>query len=148
MRNNLHLIVLLSIIAIPKAIAITDGYLDNNNHPYVGLMVAQDKPGTPLWRCSGTLISPKIFVTAGTAPNLLLLILRYGSIPIFNQVFQRMVTPVLSANSTSRCKYWVRRPLHSGPLSELITNVRMFDKAPFRCSHQASRPSIMKSLVL
>jgi V8-like Glu-specific endopeptidase len=45
--------------------AITDGDLDGNTHPYVGLMVAQDASGRPLWRCSGTLLSPTIFLTAG-----------------------------------------------------------------------------------
>lgn len=45
--------------------AITDGELDGTGHPYVGLMVAQDSTGRPLWRCSGTLISATIFLTAG-----------------------------------------------------------------------------------
>ena len=45
--------------------AITDGAPDGNGHPYVGLMVAQDASGTPLWRCSGTLMSSTIFMTAG-----------------------------------------------------------------------------------
>jgi len=44
---------------------ITYGELDGNRHPYVGLMVAQDADGNPLWRCSGTLMSPTIFLTAG-----------------------------------------------------------------------------------
>jgi V8-like Glu-specific endopeptidase len=44
--------------------AISDGQLDGNDHPYVGLMVAQDGT-TPLWRCSGTLLSPTLFLTAG-----------------------------------------------------------------------------------
>lgn len=44
---------------------ITNGELDGNGHPYVGLMVAQDAKGKPLWRCSGTLLSPTIFLTAG-----------------------------------------------------------------------------------
>lgn len=44
---------------------ITDGELDGDGHPYVGLMVAQTADGTPLWRCSGTLISPTLFLTAG-----------------------------------------------------------------------------------
>jgi len=47
------------------ALAVTDGALDGNAHPYVGLMVAQDARGQPLWRCSGTLLSPTIFLTAG-----------------------------------------------------------------------------------
>jgi V8-like Glu-specific endopeptidase len=52
-------------IGIVPAGAVTDGELDGNGHPYVGLMVAQDKKGNPLWRCSGTLLSPTLFLTAG-----------------------------------------------------------------------------------
>lgn len=47
------------------ASAITKGgTLDGEDHPYVGLMVATID-GTPVWRCSGTLISPTVYVTAG-----------------------------------------------------------------------------------
>ena len=53
-----------AVIALPAS-AITDGSLDGDAHPYVGLMVAQDIDGNPLWRCSGTLISPTLFLTAG-----------------------------------------------------------------------------------
>jgi hypothetical protein len=56
--------VLLTVSAAPAA-AVTDGELDGNRHPYVGLMVAQDEEGNPLWRCSGTLLSPTLFLTAG-----------------------------------------------------------------------------------
>jgi len=45
--------------------AVTDGEPDGDGHPFVGLMVAQDADGNPLWRCSGTLISPTLFLTAG-----------------------------------------------------------------------------------
>ena len=45
--------------------AIRYGSLDNSGHPFVGLMIAQDASGSPLWRCSGTLMSPTIFLTAG-----------------------------------------------------------------------------------
>ncbi len=45
--------------------AITNGQPDDGAHPQVGLMVAQDEDGTPLWRCSGTLISPTSYITAG-----------------------------------------------------------------------------------
>lgn len=45
--------------------AITDGQPDGDDHPYVGLMVAQTADGDPLWRCSGTLISPTVYLTAG-----------------------------------------------------------------------------------
>lgn len=47
------------------ATAVTYGELDGNGHPYVGLMVAQDADGNPMWRCSGTLISATVFLTAG-----------------------------------------------------------------------------------
>jgi secreted trypsin-like serine protease len=52
-------------IGVVPAGAITDGELDGNGHPYVGLMVAQTAAGAPLWRCSGTLLSPTLFLTAG-----------------------------------------------------------------------------------
>ena len=52
-------------LAAVRMKAITDGELDGNRHPYVGLMVAQAADGTPLWRCSGTLLSPTLFLTAG-----------------------------------------------------------------------------------
>ena len=45
--------------------AITHGQPDGSAHPYVGLMVAIDKDGVPQWRCSGSLLSPTVFLTAG-----------------------------------------------------------------------------------
>ena len=51
-------------LAVP-AVAITDGTPDGNGHPYVGIMVAQNAAGAPMWRCTGTLLSPTIFLTAG-----------------------------------------------------------------------------------
>lgn len=53
------------VIAISPVGAISDGELDGDGHPFVGLMVAQDAAGNPLWRCSGTLLSPTLFLTAG-----------------------------------------------------------------------------------
>ena len=58
-------VVAILMLAIVPVGAVTDGELDGNGHPYVGLMVAQDVDGNPLWRCSGTLISPTVFLTAG-----------------------------------------------------------------------------------
>jgi len=60
----LTVVALLAVTVVP-ALAITDGELDGDGHPYVGLMVAQDGSGNPLWRCSGTLLSPTLFLTAG-----------------------------------------------------------------------------------
>jgi hypothetical protein len=68
MRKTLALFAVLvaaiSLGAVPVG-AVTDGELDGERHPYVGLMVAQDAKGNPLWRCSGTLLSAKLFLTAG-----------------------------------------------------------------------------------
>lgn len=49
--------------ATPAA-AIRYGEPDNGEHPYVGIMVAfvDDQPA---WRCSGTLVSPTVYLTAG-----------------------------------------------------------------------------------
>ena len=57
-------VVILAIAIFPVG-AITDGELDGEGHPFVGLMVAQDEDGNPLWRCSGTLLSDTVFLTAG-----------------------------------------------------------------------------------
>lgn len=47
------------------ASAIRWGQPDNGEHPMVGLMVAYDASGAPLWRCSGTMIAPDRYLTAG-----------------------------------------------------------------------------------
>ena len=67
-RKLLIVVALVMIVALALAIpaaAINDGEFDGEGHPYVGLMVAQDAAGNPLWRCSGTLLSDTVFLTAG-----------------------------------------------------------------------------------
>ena len=67
MKRTLTLVgvlALLMALALPAS-AITNGGPDGDDHPYVGLMVADDVDGNPLWRCSGTLISPTLYLTAG-----------------------------------------------------------------------------------
>jgi hypothetical protein len=59
------LVLVLALSTVGIVGAITDGELDGDGHPYVGLMVAQDAAGNPLWRCSGTLLSSTVFLTAG-----------------------------------------------------------------------------------
>jgi secreted trypsin-like serine protease len=44
--------------------SITDGALDGNGHPAVVLII-MDVAGSPAYRCSGTLIAPKLVLTAG-----------------------------------------------------------------------------------
>lgn len=46
------------------ASAVQFGELDGNDHPYVGLLVF-DVDGSPSHRCSGTLLSPTVMLTAG-----------------------------------------------------------------------------------
>ena len=65
MRNSTLAMVTLGLLAGPMAAhAIKNGDMDGDGHPYVGLMIAK-VDGVPLWRCSGTLISPTLFLTAG-----------------------------------------------------------------------------------
>jgi hypothetical protein len=58
-------IALLTVMVMPASAITRGGALDGDGHPYVGLMVAQDAAGNPLWRCSGTLLSPTLYLTAG-----------------------------------------------------------------------------------
>lgn len=63
----------LAVASVGIAYAITNGRPDGNAHPYVGLAVFDawvlDEEGNPViapaWRCSGTLLSPTVFLTAG-----------------------------------------------------------------------------------
>jgi secreted trypsin-like serine protease len=65
MRNRTLALVTLGMLAGPMAAhAITNGEMDGEGHPYVGIMVGKID-GIPYWRCSGTLISPTLFLTAG-----------------------------------------------------------------------------------
>lgn len=50
-------------VATPADAITRGGTLDDDEHPHVMLMVATD--GVDGWRCSGTLISPTVYVTAG-----------------------------------------------------------------------------------
>jgi len=44
---------------------ITNNWVEDNEHPFVGLAVFYDAAGDFIWRCSGSLISPTKFLTAG-----------------------------------------------------------------------------------
>ena len=48
--------------------AITDGELDGNGHPYVVLLL-MEVGGAPAFRCSGTLLSATVLLTAGHCTN-------------------------------------------------------------------------------
>jgi trypsin len=55
----------LATAAVAPASAVTHGSLDGNAHPMVGIMAAHDASGEYQWRCSGTLIAARLFLTAG-----------------------------------------------------------------------------------
>ncbi len=56
-------IVILTFAVFPVA-AVTDGELDGNAHPYVVLLLMEVN-GAPAFRCSGTLLSATVLLTAG-----------------------------------------------------------------------------------
>lgn len=56
-------IILILAVVIPVA-AITDGELDNDRHPQV-VLILMEVGGEPMYRCSGTMLSPKVVLTAG-----------------------------------------------------------------------------------
>ena len=58
----LTLVFLFSIVF--AASAITDGELDGEDHPHVVLLL-MEVGGEPMYRCSGTLLSPTVLLTAG-----------------------------------------------------------------------------------
>lgn len=68
MRKNilavLVLVLLLLLVFVLPASAVTDGDLDGDDHPYVVLLL-MDVGGAPAYRCSGTLISATVLLTAG-----------------------------------------------------------------------------------
>ncbi len=61
---SLCLVMVMVLATIAPARAITDGDLDGENHPNVVLII-MDVGGSPAYRCSGTLISPTVVLTAG-----------------------------------------------------------------------------------
>ena len=65
MKNLLSIAAALAMFVSTQAFAVTDGELDGEGHPAVGLLIFDFAPGAPGWRCSGTLISPTVILTAG-----------------------------------------------------------------------------------
>ena len=65
-----RLIALFAVLAAGLALAspakaITGTFVEDNEHPFVGLAVFYDANGEFLWRCSGSLLTPTVFLTAG-----------------------------------------------------------------------------------
>ena len=69
MKSKKRLIILaaaLVIVMVSTAVvqAITDGELDGEDHPWV-VLLSMDVGGEPAYRCSATLLSPTVVLTAG-----------------------------------------------------------------------------------
>jgi hypothetical protein len=65
MRKSLLASMLVLTLLIAPLSAITGNWVEDFEHPFVGLVVFYDDDGEFLWRCSGTLLSPTVFLTAG-----------------------------------------------------------------------------------
>jgi hypothetical protein len=69
-RNKRRFFIVLAVVLVTMVIivggvsAITYGELDGEAHPHVVLLI-MDVGGKPTWRCSGTLLSPTVLLTAG-----------------------------------------------------------------------------------
>jgi hypothetical protein len=63
------LVVLATLVAAvafaAPATAVTGDYVKDYEHPFVGLVVFYDAQGEFLWRCTGSLLTPTVFLTAG-----------------------------------------------------------------------------------
>ena len=68
MRKRLSVLaavfVALAVLVMPAS-AISGNWIEDFEHPYVGLVAFYDDGGEFVWRCSGSLISPTVFLTAG-----------------------------------------------------------------------------------
>ncbi len=68
MRSKMLFIVFSVMVVLAMAVspvgAVTDGELDGDDHPMVVLLL-MEVGGEPMYRCSGTLLSPTVLLTAG-----------------------------------------------------------------------------------
>lgn len=58
-------VVVILAIAVSPVGAITGNFVDDTEHPFVGLIVFYDEEGEFVGRCSGALLNPTVFLTAG-----------------------------------------------------------------------------------
>jgi Trypsin len=48
-----------------SASAVTGNFVEDNEHPFIGLVAFYDEEGEFMWRCSGSLLTDRVFLTAG-----------------------------------------------------------------------------------
>jgi V8-like Glu-specific endopeptidase len=109
-------VIMLLIFAVP-AVAITDGELDGEDHPHVVLLL-MEIAGEPAYRCSGTLLSPTVLLTAGHCVS------NYPDEPfsgmrVFtesNVEYGNNKYPYISGKNSVEAKAWYPHPLYeAGP---------------------------------
>ncbi|HKZ79151.1 MAG TPA: trypsin-like serine protease, partial [Pyrinomonadaceae bacterium] len=61
-------VIVILAIAVSPVGAVTDGELDGEGHPHVVLLL-MEVDGAPAFRCSGTLLSATVLLTAGHCTN-------------------------------------------------------------------------------
>jgi len=61
-------VIVILAVAVSPVGAVTDGELDGEGHPYVVLLL-MEVGGAPAFRCSGTLLSATVLLTAGHCTN-------------------------------------------------------------------------------
>lgn len=52
-------------VGVAPAGAVTGNFVNDFEHPYVGLVAFYDSNDQFMWRCSGSLLTPTVFLTAG-----------------------------------------------------------------------------------
>jgi hypothetical protein len=65
MRSYLRAAAAIAALTAAPVHAITGNFVKDFEHPYVGLVVFYDQSGEFMGRCSGSLLSPRVFLTAG-----------------------------------------------------------------------------------
>jgi hypothetical protein len=103
------------LIGVPAAQAVIGGSPDGNAHPYVGLSAFFDSNGTFLWRCSGFLTSPTVYVTAAhcagpEAPG--------APQPAFAAIWFNGTTPVSPRSQPDAIGFPVANPAWNGVLPD------------------------------
>ncbi len=111
---KLLIVCMMLLLAVAPAWAVTSGEPDGNDHPYVGLVALYDAEGTYIGRCSGTLLSSTVVLTAGHCT--------------FDAASARVYfEPVVEAN--------LREPGNTGYLGTTVTHPEYANFAGFPNTH-------------